>query len=386
MDLNFDNITIHEAYQIAKDILEQENMRNGLDLSINFFGFKSYYTSDFFKNKIKLEKGKRKIRTLLLPFKLFGQYGNIQQDNQGEKEYVIVFSDTCIFNSLLTGKSMLLDLLVTCYHEITHAKQVVTRSHKYGYRYFENVAIFHMEEAIMRYDSYFYYKYHDSFYKEIDANLKGNIMSLMYLNTNYPDSYAIDKETLYQKSILHEYQLQNYNFNFFLNKIYTIYSKNPHKFYGDVPDFAPIPTNFCLPDSTHFKSVKEIMHEYESWITPHKDFFGREVQITAENEREYFELFASFLTSDLYLNQLDLSTLSDDEKKFLDLACLYCINKERDREKFNSSISHSPFISANSLHSNMKDNQQKLKRLHDIVKYLDVHSLDDESIKKGTLH
>ena len=56
VDLNFDNITIHEAYQIAKDILEQENMRNGLDLSINFFGFKSYYTSDFFKNKIKLEK------------------------------------------------------------------------------------------------------------------------------------------------------------------------------------------------------------------------------------------------------------------------------------------------------------------------------------------
>ena len=385
MELNIDNINVHDAYQMAKDILDKENKKYGLNLSLHLLGFKSYYTSDLFKKKFKLNKSKNKLRTLLLPFKVLGQYGGVWQDNRQKKEYVLVFPNSCILNSLLTGKSMLSDLLVTCYHEITHAKQEVTRSHKYGYRYFENVAIFHMEEAIMRYDYDFYLEYHDSFYKEIDANLKGNKMSIQYLNTNYPNSFQNDKEILYRNSILHEYQLKNYDFNFFLEKIYNIYSKNPKKFYRDAPDFAPIPTNFCLPDSMQFKSVKEIMNEYKDWITPYIDFFGNEVQITDEDEKEYFELFAAFLTSDLYLSQLNLNDLDDEEKKFLDLACLYSINKERDREKFNNSVKDLPFISADELRSNMEDNQQKLKILQDIVKYLDVNSLDDKSTRKGTL-
>ena len=385
MELNTDNINIHDAYKIAKDILDQENKKYGLNLSLHLLGFRSYYTSDLFNKKLKLSKGKYKFRTLLLPFKVLGQHGSVQQDNHREKEYVLVFPNSCILNSLLTGKSMLSDLLVVCYHEITHAKQEVTRSHKYGYRYFENVAIFHMEKTIMDYDYDFYLKHHDSFYKEIDANLKGNLMSIKYLNTNYPNSYRNDKEILYQNSILHEYQLKNYNFNFFLEKIYNIYSKNPQKFYGNAPNFVPIPTSFCLPGATQFKSVKEIMNEYNDWITPHKDFFGNEVQITDEKEKEYFELFAAFLTSDLYLNQLDLNNLSDEEKKFLDLACLYSINKERDREKFNNSVRDLPFVSADGLHYNMEDNQQKLKKLQGIVKYLDVNSLDDKSTRKGTI-
>ena len=385
MELNIDNINVHDAYKIAKDILNQENKKYGLNLSVNLLGFKSYYTSDLFNKKFKLSKGKYKFRTLLLPFKVLGQHGSVQQDNHREKEYVLVFSDSCILNSLFSGKGMLSDLLVTCYHEITHAKQEVTRSHKYGYRYFESVAIFHMEDAIMGYDYDFYQEYHDSFYKEIDANLKGNMMSIQYLNTNYPNSYQNDKEILYQNSILHEYQLKNYDFNFFLEKIYDIYSENPKKFYGIAPDFVPIPTSFCLPCSTQFKSVKEIMNEYNDWITPHKDFFGNEVQITDEKEKDFFELFAAFLTSDLYLSQLNLNDLDDEEKKFLDLACLYSINKERDREKFNNSVKNLPSISADELRSNMEDNQQKLKILQDIVKYLDVNSLDDKSTRKGTL-
>ena len=386
MELNIDHATVHDAYQMAKDILDQENKKYGLNLSVNLLGLKSYYTSDLFKKKYKLNRGKYKLHTALLPFKLLGEYGSIQQENQIKKEYVIVFPDSCILNSLFTCKGMLSDLLVTCYHEITHAKQEVTRSHKYGYRYFENVAIFHMEKAIMDYDYDFYLKHHDSFYKEIDANLKGNLMSIKYLNTNYPNSYQNDKEILYRNSILHEYQLKNYDFNFFLEKIYDIYSKNPQNFYENAPDFVPIPTSFCLPGSTRFKSVKEIMHTYEDWITPHKDFFGKKVQISDKKEKEYFELFAAFLTSDLYLNQLDLNNLSDEEKKFLDLACLYSINKERDREKFNNSVRDLPFVSADGRHYNIEDNQQRLRKLKDIVKYLDVNSLENQSTRKGTLH
>lgn len=392
MKLNVDNISAQNACKIAKDILEQENKKYDLNLSLNLLEFESYYTSDLFKKKFKLYKGKNKLRTLLLPFLVKGEYSSIQH-----REYVLFFSDTTIFGSFLTGKSILSDLLVTCYHEITHAKQLGTSNQQHDYRYFENTTIFPMEKAILENNYSFYLKHHDSFYIEIDANLKGTRMSIEYLNTNYPNSYKKDKEILYKKSILYEYQLKNYNFNFFLERIYNIYSKNYQEFWeripfpNTIPAFSlAFPSCFCLPGSTQFKSVKEIMRDYEDWINPHKNFWSQDFQITEEDEKEYFESIANFLTSDLYLNQLDLNNLSDEEKKFLDLACLYSINKEREREKFNNSVKALPFILVdkpfNNLYYNMKDNQRRLKKLYDVVKCLDVNSLDDKSTKKGTLH
>ena len=378
---NSNYMSYQQAFDLAKKILDEENKKNNMHLTVEVFNFKTYYSSDFFKKDYKLSTFGEKVHDVLLPVMNTGvYYGELHHDDG----YIIVFPNTHIYNSIIVGsKHFVTDIAKTCFHEIVHAKQDNSCGKQSDeYRYFERIPIKYMENSILRYDGYFYRMYHDSFYMEIDANLKGIIMTENYLRDNYPDIYEHDKDYINIKRINYEYQLKNYNFDFFFETILSIYATNPKKyyyyFYGKANvDFYPIPSLFCNPGSSEFKSVKDIMEIYEILTTKNVDKDGNKIFISKDEEMEYFELFAAVLTSDVYLNQIDFDSLDDDEKRFLDLACLYSLNKEKDREEYNKNVKYLSGVNRASLYFNILNNKSKIKKLKSIIQILDVNSLDN---------
>lgn len=385
MSIDFHKISIDEAKVIAQEVLDEENKKYDLDLYVASLKFHEYYSSDIFKNKLRLADGGNKIWNVLLPFKHRGLYS--EQYHEDIDEHILVFPTRCLFQRNMKREYAVVELLKTCYHEVTHALQFENRVNHYNI--FQDIGIFNMEEAISFFDYKFYKKYHDKFMKEIDADYNGMIKASKYLKERNFDYYSDVKNYIDDKNVLFEARYKNYDMDFFINKIYDLYKNDSMNFFSNNNSpFYPYPSLFCKYRSCEFKSVSDIMDSLDIFLNKEKYLTMLTEQKVDENA--VYELFYSFVTSELFLNKLDFDSLSDNEINFMKNACSYMLKKEKDKEKYNNDLNSFNIIDDKLFVVFAKRNIKRISLLDSALKkinssninkfnsYLDVEALESK--------
>lgn len=175
-------------------------------------------------------------------------------------------------------------LLKTTYHECFHILEQLMPS-----RYITELDYFLVttERPLRKTDGSYYDKNWHLFYDEMLADLYGNIKAREFLKENYPDVLDCNESWLNDELVEIKKRFVFFDYNHTYQKNYKDYIHEDN--------------------SDKFISVKAIYDMY-------KDFDERIV---------YY-----ILTLDLFLEQLDINNLSDEEITIMELAIEYAYNKE----------------------------------------------------------
>lgn len=295
-------LSVSEIKRIAHQIIDEEEKKWNIELDIFPFTFIEYYTSDIFKKRFKLSNA---LYNITLPFTSYGI-----NDMKGNS---IIFLNQ--YNRYIKTEEKLFQLLVACYHEYRHSIQ-----EQYDICSYEGF-LYYMDEFVRSKISIDYDLDHDKYSYEIGANLYSVGRAKEYMINNYPDLYEKQKKEIealeqqyifdymtFDPSDLIERVIKILKFN---NKIQDnkfvskINKKSGFSFIKkiDIND-VPAVLKIFLDDNFNFKPIKEIK---------------RLADINSLDER----IIYYFLSSNSFLESIDLEKLSDSELQLINQSVRY---------------------------------------------------------------
>lgn len=167
-----EKISIKEKKKIAKEIMDSESKKYGINIGIRPITFIDIINPKLFKDgNYTIDKRRSDLRNYI-DFNC-GGYNDL-------KGTTVIFLNKLEGISLKKMNSVYL-LANACYHEARHSAQ--QHFDKYSYAKF----LLDIEKFFMRKNSYRHYRYnHDEYFSEIGANLYGVRMAREYLKKNYP--------------------------------------------------------------------------------------------------------------------------------------------------------------------------------------------------------
>lgn len=246
-----EKISIKEKKKIAKEIMDSESKKYGINIGIRPITFIDIINPKLFKDgNYTIDKRRSDLRNYI-DFNC-GGYNDL-------KGTTVIFLNKLEGISLKKMNSVYL-LANACYHEARHSAQ--QHFDKYSYAKF----LLDIEKFFMRKNSYRHYRYnHDEYFSEIGANLYGVRMAREYLKKNYPLIYEKEKEKIDEREerFLVDYKL--YDAFYFIDKVMPLI-KNAIPLYEDanvkrnfVDDISPVLSIF-LKDNGSFKRPSDVIN------------------------------------------------------------------------------------------------------------------------------
>lgn len=244
-------VNIREMKRIAKEIMESESKKYGINIEIRPITFIDIINPRLFKSgNYTIEKRKRDFLNYI-DFNC-GGYNDL-------KGTTVIFLNKLEGSSLKKIDSVYL-LANACYHEARHSAQQQFDRYSYA-RFLLDIECFFMKINACRH----YKRNHDEYSFEIGANLYSTRMAREYLKSNYPLIYEREKERINEREehFLIDYKL--YDAFYFIDKVIPSI-KNSRQFYEDestkrnfINAISPVLSIF-LKDSGSFKRPNEVIN------------------------------------------------------------------------------------------------------------------------------
>ena len=287
MKIKRNGLTKKEIKELVTKEVEALNIEEQMKEKVIIYPVfvKEYYKSDYFNKNFKLATLKQKLFLITMPFNSYG--ANISYNDT--YIFLIKHNITNIIDKIsLKGPHQLVDLLRTVYHEFGHKYQEQKRN---KYSSFDYLCITGIENFIKQENKNFYLKYHNYFLKEIDADLFSITKIEEYLKKN--NIYNEEKQYVEElrKKIIK--QKENYDFDLIWEEFYSLCKKNK-----SLIQTQPLIDIFFQPKTFQYKNITEI----------------------CQNKRINLidiETLYRIITSESYLNQLDLKKLLPEEINIL---------------------------------------------------------------------
>lgn len=344
--------------KIANEIISKE-LENYPNMKVYLFPVTNleYYTSyvkQFIKfyidNKLNLDKNEF-LDLIKEPFenKVAGFYRLFDCREENSKNEFIIF--ICILmNKIKKAKLPHIELLRVCYHEARHIMQLTFDNNSYAkfLRYIEEL-----------HDNDDYNKNHDNYSFEIGANLYATfkLEETIKKLENKKNSNIYTLEKYYIEDLKNAYKLDYMLFDAVgqMNKAFDIVNKKKLKINDEIPIF-----NIFTNDDNSFKSINDIIKN------PNFEKLDKRVVYTV-------------LSSDLFLNSIDIEKLSDIELNILDETLQYTYTIYNNQYQFiwkqfnNKTIYFKFFI-------------EITEKLINNIKKIDTHLLLLNSVKEKKKH
>lgn len=283
---------------LAKYLIEKEKKIDNIQVNINPITIIEWYKTDIFQNRLKLQSWSNKFNAIITPFD-----GTLGENYESSKKIYLFLNNFTILK-LLSPKHILIEFILTTYHELAHSYQ---KQHLKKYTNLEIFSIAFLTNFIIEQSPTHYDIYHDQYFDEIDANFYAIKKTEEFLK-NYPNIYLKHQQYIKQLRAKYEYKYLNYNFQLFFDKFHNIYKKNPEEFQSE----HIITQVFYKENSSEFKPINEII------ANENFNFFSK-------------ELTNSILSSKSFLEQLNFATLEANEKDILISALTYAYQLESDK-------------------------------------------------------
>lgn len=262
--MNKKYISLKEAESILLDIVDKE------------FNDEPYPV-DFRLNPYKPSTGNKNSLGFWCNYFIMIYVGNFPQLQKKKEKYLYKLSRHISMKTFVS-------LIDTTFHECFHGLSSKTKLTLLDEKDFLTIKF---ELTLRQLDYEIYILEHDAFYEEMLADLYGNIKTREFLKENFPYIYASNESQLDVNLAKIKKRFVFFDFN-------HVYQKH----YRD---------HLHEADSDKFISVKAIYDMYKNF-----------------DERITY----SILTLDLFLEQLDISSLSNEEIEIMELAIEYAYNKE----------------------------------------------------------
>jgi len=289
----------NELDKIVNQIVSEEKNKYNID-----FDFINTYVIEYYKdvilknikNRIKLLKENDTINIIELRNEIKKEtgIGITKAFYNQEKNIIVLFKDK---HKKDNESDKLIDILITTYHEIRHVFQenrLNTPEENFIFD-IEFLAMYNNDDILKTYNNNAYF--HKSFFFEIDADIYGATKTKEYIENN--DIKLFNKEDFEKKknSTVHRYI--SYNFDYFLESaLNSVKNKNVVDVHNkDKTDIVNILQLF-FNDKRMFKQLDEIIND--------KRLLSINVNITK-----------LLLSSNLFLENLDIDNLSDKAKYIL---------------------------------------------------------------------
>ena len=268
-----------------------------------------YYKNEILKKRLKLSK-----HNLEAPLLYSGFY---QPRVDYTKSSIYVFIKRINKINLLNPNIPYVNLIQTVYHELKHYYQHLNlgTSKKFTFEMF----VSSIENEILQHESSFYKFCHDNFFIEIDANLYSIDKTLEFLENNKLLTEKI-KSYLLMKRKKYELNFLEYDIQFFFSKFNKAFQTGKIKYQR----WSEIFYN----KNRSFKTISEILNNPLI-----QDIDNR--------------VLMSVLSSQAFLETVDLQVLPLEHKQIIKQAINYTYNEELARRKKINELYQKQFISAN---------------------------------------
>lgn len=330
------------AYKIISNELEEyTNMEiyvspvTNFEYYTNYIGkFIKFYTDNELylgKNKF-LELIKRPFNNTTIAYTQHFVYSE-EDKKTGFINFICILID-----KIKKDKHSHIELLRACYHEARHSIQLNFDINSYA-------CFLHYAEGVLINNNYTNYnKSHDNYSIEIGANLYGIFKTEDFLKNKYPDVYKLEKG--YIKGLETSFKLDYMLYDAVgqMNKALELVNKKSLKINDEIPIF-----NIFMGDDNSFKSINDIIKN------PNFEKIDKRIVYTV-------------LSSDLFLNSIDIEKLSDIELTTLNEALQYTYTIYSNQYKF-------IWEKFNNEEINFKFFIESAKRLIKNIKEIDKHLL-----------
>lgn len=288
------NLKLKEIKEKCKKLIEEEAKKQDVELNIEPITIVEYYDSDVFKEKTTIEKTMTKL--------VLANVGGLFDT---ETQKIIIFTDRMGKGQKVESPNKLAASIFASYHEFKHQLQYLDKETTETEQF-----IIALENVIK---TFFYKEYrinHDKYYMEIDANLYALNKTNEYFSQYEPELYPTAKEYLtekWEKSTLKH--LANYNFQKTFTKFYLVYL-----FKGINLNSLNIPgVEIFINKDNHFRNPKDILERFK--------------QSNLDDN-----IFTSILSSNIYIRDLNIKTLTQEDKDILSNVLI------KELEKINNTV------------------------------------------------
>lgn len=280
------NLSVKEMKKIVHQIIEEEEKEWGVKLNIFPFTIIEYYTNDIFKEKLKLTNS---IHYIKAPF--------INSGINDGKGNAIIFLNS--YKSYKKIEKRLFHLLLTCYHEYRHSIQE-------EFEYYNYDGALDELECFLRYMiAGDYSNYYNTYSTEIGAHLYAARKAKSYMIKNYPELYEKHKKEIDDYEEKHIFYYMTYDASDLIDRVIqglNNYNNNKDNkiTFEEIPYVLEIFLNYNLK----FRTIKEIKKNADN------NFLDKKI------------LYA-FLSSNSFLENIDLEKLDNEELQLLNEALEY---------------------------------------------------------------
>lgn len=276
---------IQQLKKKCKSILQEESNKQGIEVNINPITVVEYYDSDVFKQKTKLQQIKEKY-FVVKPCGFF--------DPTNSK--IMIFIDRLTKHLKADSIYIFPVILFSVYHEYKHQLQFTSKETSKLEEF-----IIEIERFMMALNPRDYNKNHEKYYIEIDANLYAYHKTIEYTKNNDPKNYEQTKLYLGARWIFETKHCQiNYDSRKTFDKFYQFCKSKKY-----VMSYLKIPgLDIFLDENNKFRALSSIINK-------------------SRTESIDEAILLTILGSQSYLNQLDISKLTKEERLFM----LNIINK-----------------------------------------------------------
>lgn len=337
-------------YKLSNLIAKKDN----LDIKVYPYYFLGYYKSELFKKKMRLLGMNYKINELLIP------WTNSAFVNDEE---IHIFLSHCFTKKNIRNHELFIaELTHMIAHELGHVYQ---EQHEEKYSYAERL-IFKLENFLIDSSLEFnkhYQEYHDNYLLEIDADLYGSIRAEKILKKlNMPK----EVESLGKEKIASEIRKYNYDFEILLEEIINILRNDPEVVEANYSELLPIPLLY-LKDDMKFETIENIMY------------------INEEINNDITEVSKMIISSEIYLKELDIHSLSTEECNYLQKVLEEKKEEELKRLSYNEHLPKYPFINPEYIILLTESSLARIKRYDNYLKELEQVKEDTNVISKNRL-
>ena len=312
MEINKETFTIQALKQLLKEVFEFDYPHHKGRINFLPLTVVEWYRSDIFKEQLSLDNIRRSVLYIKRPFYFLGNYF------PNKKSIVLFLHDRKVL-SLLSHREknsgeFVANYTFTLFHELRHHyKKVIDDS--IGINEQVNFGMFNRD--ISYYISYYfpshYGMYHDEYWHEIDANLYGINRTSEFLKSKGMLTEEC-KTFIRKRKNRYLYNLNSYDFHYFLSVLDKIVKNNPEI---DIND------NYFLAlfykNNKEFNSVDEILYLANAWNVDEK-------------------VLNYFFSNAIFLNNLDFISLSLRNQKVIVNAIDCALKKEINRRNNNNEL------------------------------------------------
>lgn len=278
-----EKLSKHELKNIVYKICSEELKKHNLNTNIVSLTTLEYYIK-YIPNRYEFNKNNfNKLKKI--PFSHILAYNNLFDDGETD---IIIFLDK--FKNI---DNQLLNIVNTCFHEIRHSMQRTFDDYSY-------------EKLLTEVDKFlrncypYDYKYnHKHYSNEIGANMYAINMTKEFLRHNYPNIYKEEKDNIEKKesNIKADYIL--YDATDRVNKAINA----ARLIQVNINSISPL-FNIFMGDDNSFKPIENMIKN------PNFDALDKRIIYTV-------------LSSDLFLKNIEIEKLSDEELNTLNEALQY---------------------------------------------------------------